>query len=1216
MVPLTMDEEGDWRPAAPREVLYRYNVGYAPSGRARCRKCSDFIQKGKVRFGIPIKDPRGTYGFISCWQHLECTRLDDGEDVKPDKEVHGFRELLKEDQALVREELKKKGIPSHWESIDPETVVKREPGSLPRQPAPPAVVLPLLPFQEEGLAWMVRQEGTPLKGGVLADEMGMGKTIQAISLICANRPEALPEAPAAGARVNGRVASRTTFIVTPTSAMMQWRDEIKAHTQEGALKILCYYEKRKGITAEILSQYDVVLTTYPVVEAEWRVIINKYKVECEWCGKRFLQRRLVVHQRFFCGPDAERSDKLKKTEKKRHEAIKKGMRTLRITKEGQEEDSEWEEEEEARPVLKTRSTPTPAALYQELMQSAGRKAYSMYTNKATIMSHEEEAGPEEHSPPKRQKTSPAKRMKLEVPEPDVVSITSSRSTNGAASPKSSRSEASPTSSRGPDPAWLEGPDATLLTRIQTAALDTLSVPILKELCRRLGLPPTCKRKAELVERVLAEHQRRHPQGEAEAGLDPAGNEVAPASTTLEGGEDEEPGRGRQTRAATRAARQLTSPPTSNDTRTSGSDSDVVIVRRPRTAATLKAPPVKKPKVEPKPGPGLAKAPARRAVKQEPDVTPTKSGSKGRASPSGSTSTPKAVKPNSKGLPPTTPSPKPAAGKGRGRKRSREDSDEAPSSPLKEDDEDVEVLEDLSADGVDLSESPIHSVLWHRIILDEAHKIKGRTTSTAKSIYSLQSNIKWCLTGTPLQNRVGELYSLVRFLRMDKFAKYYCSNKECKCESFSYQFGPKQRRCEKCDHSPLMHFSYFNRHVINPIKRYGYIGDGRRAMLTLKHEVLDQILLRRTKAERAADVRLPPLTIKFIENELSPEERDFYESIYKRSRSQFDTYVDKGVLLHNYAHIFDLLSRLRQAVDHPYLVVHGNYEGKVLASESGEVQPVPVIPTRSAGCSDVCGICQDDVLPSVRVTSLCKHTFHRDCMVEYLETAPQLPEGGIGCPVCFVAVSVDLRPEAEGFDAPEPVKDMVKPVGRNNILQKVNLEQFASSTKVERLVELLQRIRTETPEAKSIIFSQYANMLHIVDWRLKRAGIKTVMLMGSLPISMRQAMLRAFREDDSVKVILISLKAGGEGLNLQVATNVFMLDPWWNPAVEMQAIQRAHRIGQTKAVTAYRFVTKDTIEERMMQLQEKKMLVFEGTVDGSASSMAKLTEEDLKFLFTN
>ena len=121
---------------------------------------------------------------------------------------------------------------------------------------------------------------------------------------------------------------------------------------------------------------------------------------------------------------------------------------------------------------------------------------------------------------------------------------------------------------------------------------------------------------------------------------------------------------------------------------------------------------------------------------------------------------------------------------------------------------------------------------------------------------------------------------------------------------------------------MRHFSYFNKYIMNPINRYGYIGDGRKAMIRLKKEVLDKMMLRRTKVERASDIKLPPLHVSVEKLTLTESEMDFYECIYKNSRSKFDTFVEKGVLLNNYAHIFQLLSRLRQTLDHPYLVVHG------------------------------------------------------------------------------------------------------------------------------------------------------------------------------------------------------------------------------------------------------------------------------------------------------
>ena len=133
------------------------------------------------------------------------------------------------------------------------------------------------------------------------------------------------------------------------------------------------------------------------------------------------------------------------------------------------------------------------------------------------------------------------------------------------------------------------------------------------------------------------------------------------------------------------------------------------------------------------------------------------------------------------------------------------------------------------------------------------------------------------------------------------------------------------------------------------------------------------------------------------------------------------------------------------------------------------------------------------------------------------------------------------------------------------------------------------------------------MIDLVEWRLKSESVETVKLMGYMPIAQRRSVLQAFKTDPNIQVILMSLKAGGEGLNLQEANHVLVLEPWWNPQVELQAIQRAHRIGQTKDVKAVRFITDDTIEERMLELQVKKQLIFDGAVDSSAASLSQLTQ---------
>jgi DNA repair protein RAD16 len=227
------------------------------------------------------------------------------------------------------------------------------------------------------------------------------------------------------------------------------------------------------------------------------------------------------------------------------------------------------------------------------------------------------------------------------------------------------------------------------------------------------------------------------------------------------------------------------------------------------------------------------------------------------------------------------------------------------------DDSPEVADD-PLEGIDMNElvheamsgsqfSALHSLCWWRIVLDEAHYIKSRSSQTAAAAFALSGIHRWCLSGTPLQNRVGELYSLIRFLRIDPMSHYFCRQKGCRCKSIHYRM--KNGKCQDCDHRPFMHFSHFNKHVLNPIQRDGYTGDGRRAMFKLKNEILDKCLLRRTKETRAEDMNLPPRIVTIRTIRLHPVEEDFYNALYMQTRSSFDDYIAEGTLLNNYAHIF-------------------------------------------------------------------------------------------------------------------------------------------------------------------------------------------------------------------------------------------------------------------------------------------------------------------------
>jgi len=149
-------------------------------------------------------------------------------------------------------------------------------------------------------------------------------------------------------------------------------------------------------------------------------------------------------------------------------------------------------------------------------------------------------------------------------------------------------------------------------------------------------------------------------------------------------------------------------------------------------------------------------------------------------------------------------------------------------------------------------------------------------------------------------QVGELYGLVKFLKMDPWAYYCCGQKGCDCKFASWPFGRgKNRTCAHCGHRSFFHFSYFNRNIIKPISSNGFSGTGRDAMIKIRNDVLHKIQLRRTKALVAKDINLPPLTVKVVKLKLNEEERDFYEAIYKQSKLKFDSFGAKGTVLNNY-----------------------------------------------------------------------------------------------------------------------------------------------------------------------------------------------------------------------------------------------------------------------------------------------------------------------------
>ncbi|KAL4075584.1 SNF2 family N-terminal domain-containing protein [Scleroderma citrinum] len=484
----------------------------------------------------------------------------------------------------------------------------------------------------------------------------------------------------------------------------------------------------------------------------------------------------------------------------------------------------------------------------------------------------------------------------------------------------------------------------------------------------------------------------------------------------------------------------------------------------------------------------------------------------------------------------------------------------------------------------IEKSPLHLIKWNRVILDEAHNIKERATNTAKACFELQSNYKWCLSGTPLQNRVGELYSLIRFLGGDPYSYYFC--KLCNCKSLHWKFTDR-KSCDECGHNPMQHTCFWNNEILTPIQKHGMVGTGQIAFKKLR-VLLDQVMLRRTKLQRADDLGLPPRTVIVRRDYFSPEESELYLSLFTDAKREFSTYVDAGTLLNNYSNIFSLITRMRQMACHPDLVLRSKKNTNQFFDSAEE--------------GTVCRLCNDFAEDAIQAK--CRHIFDRECIKQYLSAACDVTPK---CPICHLPLTIDL-------EAPPLELDTNGPAARQGILGRLNLDTWRSSSKIEALVEELTNLRLQDRTTKSIVFSQFVNFLDLIAYRLQKAGFQICRLEGTMSPQARDATIQHFMNSVEVTVFLVSLKAGGVALNLTEASRVYLMDSWWNPAsspnVPTEAMDRIHRLGQHRPVQAIKLVIEDSIESRIVQLQEKKSAMVDATLSTDDSAMGRLTPEDV------
>ncbi|WVR06882.1 hypothetical protein IAU60_003918 [Kwoniella sp. DSM 27419] len=476
--------------------------------------------------------------------------------------------------------------------------------------------------------------------------------------------------------------------------------------------------------------------------------------------------------------------------------------------------------------------------------------------------------------------------------------------------------------------------------------------------------------------------------------------------------------------------------------------------------------------------------------------------------------------------------------------------------------------------------PLFQVKWKRLVADEGHVLRNPKAKMTQAFVALEADRRWVCTGTPIINSSGDLGSLLTCLKV------------CK---------------------PLDKAEYFKTLLLRPLKR----GDGTAARLL--QALVAEILLRRTKDTKDASgkklVELPSIEYFRCAIKLDEETRKLYDEILEGSRRKFQEAMRTG---QSTANVLSMLTRLRQLCLSAELVPQSFIDdlrrpaqdlpaGKAVAisSMTREKKEELIVKLRQYVQDEMeCGVCYDEERFAQRpcITD-CGHAFCYPCIEQVLLTAPLCPmdRHPIGLPSIL---ELPLEPEDEYVD-PVDTQSALKPI---------------QSAKIDELVKYL---KVFPEEEKTLVFSQFTSFLDQVAIRLKEEGISWTRFDGRMNAAKRQQVIAEFQrpvkkgKKDIPRVMLISLKSGAVGLNLTAASNVFLCDPWWQSAIEAQAIDRVHRMGQTRPVRVFQLIAEDTVESAVLDIQKRKDALvakaFEKSGKESARAKKEARVEELKEL---
>ena len=522
-----------------------------------------------------------------------------------------------------------------------------------------------------------------------------------------------------------------------------------------------------------------------------------------------------------------------------------------------------------------------------------------------------------------------------------------------------------------------------------------------------------------------------------------------------------------------------------------------------------------------------------------------------------------------------------------------------------------------------TKKPILNCQWFRLVLDEAHVIRQQQTGQFAACNDVLASRRWAVTGTPVQNKLEDLGALLKFLRI---------------KPFDDKAG-------------------FNTFILQPFK------NADTEILPKLRLLVDSITLRRLKDK----IDLPKRDDLIVRLNFSDAEQRLYDFFLNDSSKRVKA-VTSGARLggKSYAHILKAILRLRLLCAHgqellseeDLKMTQGLTASNAIELGDDDDEEAPSLTQRQAfdmfyllreSDLDRCNLCQrkigrnelptnageedgtatssedDEVADVVGHMTACYHCICPKCIDQFsaqvAERVDLMYPTHMACPLCQELVRTDFfKIKQSELDEDARAKERLR---RNPKLAKQLGRYLGPHTKTKALLEELRQHQQwslahphEAP-IKSVIFSGWTSHLDLIQFALEANSFRYTRLDGGMTRKARTQALDDFRDDPSIPIILVSIMAGGLGLNLTSASKAFVMEPQFNPAAEAQAVDRVHRLGQRRDVTITRYIMRDSFEEKMLELQRKKKDLAEismGKVKFTKADLAKQRLEELRSLF--